>query len=232
MKKVLWLIPARSGSKGLRDKNIRCLGGHPLLAWRIMMAKRLRGTIWLSTDSEYYAGIAKEYGAEIPFIRPDHLATDTSQSRDVVLHAKRYADEHGYKFDVLALLQPTSPFVSSTSVKTALDILFNNQEAHSIIAVRTSPVHSISIQPERTYLDILSQRSLNHFNTNRQSQQPEITPCGGFYITKWEYLNEEIIWNKALSFKLSFPEYIDIDDIYDFDYCEFILKKYNIVSYF
>lgn len=86
---ILWIVAARSGSKGIPDKNIRELGGTPLLALRILTALPL-GTVLLSTDSETYAAIGTKFGAEVPFLRPIALASDSASSIDVVLHGARH----------------------------------------------------------------------------------------------------------------------------------------------
>jgi CMP-N,N'-diacetyllegionaminic acid synthase len=97
---VLWLITARSGSRSVPDKNILPLGGHPLLAYRIAVARTLAGAenVWLSTDSERYAEIGRAYGASIPFLRPPELSTDATPSVDVVLHAMDHESRHVRSF--------------------------------------------------------------------------------------------------------------------------------------
>lgn len=108
-KNILWLVTARSGSKSIPDKNIKILGKQPLISYRIQSAltTRIAGDVWVSTDSEKYAEIAKEYGAEIPFLRPDYLSTDDASSTDVVLHAMEYALNLNKKYDFIGLLEPT-----------------------------------------------------------------------------------------------------------------------------
>src|SRR5262245_15654181 len=95
--KTLWLVTARAGSKSIPHKNIRPLGGHPLLAWRIAAARSLAGgdPVWLSTDDEEYAALGEQYGAEVPFLRPRELATDAARSIDVALHAMEVAEGRG-----------------------------------------------------------------------------------------------------------------------------------------
>lgn len=111
-KKVLVLIPARGGSKRLPGKNIRPLLGKPLIAWTIEYAKAERcvDRVVVSTDSSEIANVSREYGADVPWVRPDFLASDTATSLDVISHAVTTLHENGDQYDILAVLQPTTPF--------------------------------------------------------------------------------------------------------------------------
>mgnify|MGYP000946277880 CR=1 FL=1 len=113
MEDILWLIPARSGSNSIKDKNIKLLNGKPLIEYRIQTALSLSKNdhVWVSTDSQLYADISVKCGATIPFIRPGLLSTDNASSMDVVLHAMQHAEINNYNFDFICLLEPTSPFV-------------------------------------------------------------------------------------------------------------------------
>ena len=105
------IIPARSGSKGLPDKNIKPLNGKPLLAYSIeaALASGLFDTVHVSTDSERYAGIARRYGADEPFLRSAETSSDTASSEDAIREVLRRYEEMGQRFDAFMLLQPTSP---------------------------------------------------------------------------------------------------------------------------
>ena len=104
------IIPARSGSKGLPDKNIRPLNGKPLLAYSIeaALASGLFDTVHVSTDSERYADIARQYGADEPFLRSAEASSDTASSEDAIREVLRRYEEMGQRFDAFMLLQPTS----------------------------------------------------------------------------------------------------------------------------
>ena len=127
--KILWLVTARSGSKSIPDKNIKLLNGRPLLEYRIKSANKTKypNSVWISTDSEEYAQIAKSCGAEVKFMRPIELAKDSSSSVDVVLHAMKYADKYEYKFDFIGLLEPTSPFITAQQLDQAILKLYNTK---------------------------------------------------------------------------------------------------------
>lgn len=136
-KTILALIPARGGSKGLPRKNIRPLLGKPLIAWTIEQAKASKyiDRIVVSTDDEEIAEVAKQYGAEVPFIRPKELARDDSPTIDAVLHALEFFSEKGEKFDLLALLEPTSPLRDVEDIDRGIEFLINSEDAESIVSV-------------------------------------------------------------------------------------------------
>lgn len=115
------IVPARSGSKGLKDKNIKLLNGKPLLAYTIEAAQKsgCYSKIIVSTDSEKYARIAKQYGAEVPFLRNAETATDYASSWEVVKEMLNRLQAQREEFDTFTLLQPTSPMRTSRDIKKA-----------------------------------------------------------------------------------------------------------------
>lgn len=230
-KTILWLIPARSGSKSIVHKNIKLLGGHPLLTYRIESVKKTRNSydLWITTDSELYASIAQKYGAEIPFIRPIELSTDIASSVDVVLHAMEYAKKSGKEYDYIGLLEPTSPFITSYQLDGALDLLDKNKNALAVVAVKETRPHKIFIQRDSMFLEELSQ-SLKHLkNVGRQLFEKEITPSGGFYISRWNTFLEmkSFYTSKTLSFKVDAVSGLEIDEPFDWEFAEFIINKRN-----
>jgi CMP-N-acetylneuraminic acid synthetase len=125
-KKILALIPARSGSEGLPGKNIKPLAGKPLIAWTIEQARGSRyiDRIITSTDSKKIAEIAKKYGSETPFLRPPSLATADSKGMDVILHALEWLRINDKPSDMIIYLQPTSPLRASEDIDNAIRLLF------------------------------------------------------------------------------------------------------------
>lgn len=123
--KNLAIIPARSGSKGLKDKNIKLLNGKPLLAYSVEAAKNseIFEEIHVSTDTILYADIAIEYGASVPFLRSGKNSTDTASSWDVVRETISKYEEMGRVFDTVTLLQPTTPLRTADNIKEAYEIL-------------------------------------------------------------------------------------------------------------
>ncbi len=226
---ILWIIAARSGSKSIPNKNIKKLGDLPLLAHRIKSALSIspREAVWISTDSREYAKIAEEYGAKVPFLRPKVLAQDDSSSVDVVLHAMHHSMKNGYVFQYIGLLEPTSPFVTAMQLKEGLNTLAKDDCAHSIVSVRESRPNTIFIQREDNYLRQLHKNLKGRSKINRQEFKKEVTPSGGFYISKWD---------KFLENKTFYPEYnlaffmdnlsgIEIDEPIDWHFAEFLLKN-------
>lgn len=228
-KKVLWLIAARSGSKSIPDKNIKILGNQPLISYRIQSALNTLNSkdVWVSTDSEKYAQIAKEYGAEIPFLRPDYLASDDASSVDVVIHAMDYAFSHGKKYDFIGLLEPTSPFVQSSDLDKAIELLGNKENATAIVATVESRPNRIFIQKEGAYLSELAENLKMYKKLGRQSFGKEITPSGGFYISKWEafFESKSFYTERTLSYLVDDISGLEIDEPLDWQFAEFIIEK-------
>ncbi len=122
-RKILTVIPARGGSRGIKHKNLRALNAMPLISYMIEAAKAARhvGKLIVSTDDEDIARIAESYGAEIPFIRPPELATGTTTLILVMRHALHFFDKHQVRFDAVMSLQPTSPFIKSSTIDAAIE---------------------------------------------------------------------------------------------------------------
>lgn len=130
------IIPARSGSKGLPDKNILDLNGHPLMYYTIKAALESEcfDTVMVSTDSEKYANIAKSCGAEVPFLRTEELSSDTAGSWDVVREVLTKYKVMGNSFDYVALMQPTSPLRNAEDIKNAFKML-SRDNVHTVVSV-------------------------------------------------------------------------------------------------
>jgi CMP-N,N'-diacetyllegionaminic acid synthase len=228
-RKTLWVVTARSGSKSMPDKNIKLLGGKPLLAYRILSAIEISGSdnVWLSTDNEKYAEIGAAYGAKIPFLRPDYLATDSASSMDVILHAMNFADEKGYSFDYIGMLEPTSPFVHTQTLKDALLALSDNNDAEAIVAVKDVHPNTFFVQDESIYLDQLAERFSKANGLRRQDYENQVTPSGGFYISKWQAFkkNRTFYTPKTLAFKVPKECELEIDEPMDWLWAEFLLSS-------
>lgn len=227
--KVLWLITARSGSKSVPHKNIRILNGIPLLAYRVQSALKSNFPefVWISTDSNEYAQIAKEYGAQVPFLRPSYLAQDSSTSVEVVLHAMQFAEENNFDFDYIGLLEPTSPFISENDLNEAMHKLSLKDEAHSIVAVKESRPHPIFVQEDADYLKKVAKNISNLSKLGRQEFKKQITPSGGFYIARWNsFLKDKSFYtSKTLTYLVDDIAGLEIDEPIDFLFAEFITSR-------
>lgn len=138
--KVLGLIPARGGSKGVARKNIRLLGGKPLLAYTAetaLAAKRLTRIV-LSTEDEEIAAVGREYGLEVPFMRPPELAQDATPTLPVVRHALEFLKDEN--FDAVCLLQPTNPLRRAEDIDNCIELL-ETTGATAVVSVLPVPVH-------------------------------------------------------------------------------------------
>ena len=121
--KPLFVIPARGGSKGIPGKNIKPLGGKPLIAYSVEVARQLAPDcdICVSTDDQAFAHVVRQMGLEVPFMRPDYLATDHCGTYEVLLHALQFYENLGRNYDTLVLLQPTSPLRTALDVRRCLE---------------------------------------------------------------------------------------------------------------
>ncbi|MCG8995491.1 acylneuraminate cytidylyltransferase family protein [Laribacter hongkongensis] len=136
-KRVLALVTARAGSKGLPGKNLRLMCGKPLIAWTIEqgLASRYIDSLVVTTDGEDIARVAREHGAEVPFLRPLELASDTATSMSAVFHAIEFLEGTGRHYDLLALLEPTSPLRQSSDIDGSIELCEAKGEEASVVSV-------------------------------------------------------------------------------------------------
>ena len=226
--KILALIPARGGSKGIKDKNIIPLAGKPLIAYSIEAAKKSKyiDSIVVTTDSERIAEVAKRYGARVPFLRPVELAADTSKTIDAVLHAIKTLRSMGENYDTLVLLQPTQPLRTTDDIDKAIELYYESGENGlvSISTVDDSPLLIRSIGADGKLVNLLSQNS-----TCRRQDMPNYYKVNGcIYINKIDELNENTSFNdNRIPFIMDKEHSIDIDEMSDLWMAECYLKNYN-----
>lgn len=230
-KRVLALIPARSGSKGLPGKNIRMLGGKPLLAWPISAARTSRyvDRIILSTDSSDYAKVGLEYGADVPFLRPAELAADTSPSIDFIVHMIETLKQAGDEYDFLVLLEPTSPLTEGRDVDHALEAL-DAAVPDALAAVGVAKMETVHPAFVVTKDDdgMISPISGGTFGAlPRRQDLPEAFHLdGSFYVSTISALLERRTFchDKTLGIETEKSKSYEIDDLLDFVCIEAILK--------
>lgn len=229
--KNLAIIPARSGSKGLKDKNIKLLNGKPLLAYTIEAAidSALFDEIMVSTDSEEYAAIAQQWGASVPFLRSEILSNDVASSWDVVKEVIEKYKSIGTEFDTVALLQPTSPLRSSSDIISGYDLM-KKKEANFIVGVCEmdhSPLWSNTISENLSMENFIKPEVVK---LPRQIIPTYYRINGALYIVKVDYLMKTSNIYGDLSFAsiMKKENSIDIDDQMDFLIAEvFINEKYG-----
>lgn len=223
MKKILAIIPARSGSKGLPDKNILPICGKPLLLYSIEAAKESGriSKIVVSTDSEQYAEIAKTGGAEVPFLRPDNLAQDSSSIADVIHHSLDYYKNQGETFDLVLLLQPTSPVRRAEHIQEAIDKY--GREAivgdETLVSVVKAPTKSKWLMDKKNnYINFCF--DINLSNPQRQQLTELYLPNGALYIASAKHFNKSFYTDKTLYYEMNEADSVDIDSIEDFKSAE------------
>lgn len=228
--KVLAVIPARGGSKGVPRKNIRMLGGKPLIAWTIEAAKQSKviSKVICSTDDLEIAGVAREYGCEVPYIRDGKLAEDTTPMIDVVLDVLNRCE--GY--DWVILLQPTSPLRTSQDIDNLYQYAcqYDATSCASVSLVDKSPYWMFSLLGNGKLRPILQQS----IPLARQEAKPVYNLNGAIYYfnVNWLSLNTKIVSNDTIGFPIKKEHAVDIDTEYDFIYAEYILganKKCNLI---
>lgn len=221
--KILAIIPARSGSKGLKDKNIKPLNNLPLMAHTILAAisSNVFDDIIVSTDSKVYATIASKYGASVPFLRPKELSSDTSSSCDTILHTLRELKKLNKTYDYFIVLQPTSPLRKDSDIVNALNLVIN-KNANAIVSICQVD------HPSFLNFTLNDDKKLDGFsNTIRRQDSPtEYRLNGAIYISKVDYyLQYKDFYKKnCLAYVMDRLNSVDIDDIYDFLLAEEILK--------
>jgi len=221
---MLAIIPARGGSKRLPRKNVLELAGKPLIAWTIEAALNSKyiDRVIVSTDDDEIASISKQYGADVPFMRPLELATDETASIDVVLHVldqlKGYND--------IILLQPTSPLRSSQDIDESIEIfkVSNSNAVISVCKAEHSPLWCNVISKDNSLISFL-----DHTILNKRSRDLEEYYClnGAIYICNIEELKREktfFLSSKCRAYKMSRENSIDIDAKIDFLFAELIMK--------
>jgi len=189
---TLIIVPARSGSKGLPDKNIKVLGDKPLLVWTaraIQKANPGNCVAVLSTDSERYADVSREAGLSVPFIRPVDCSDDTASALAVIDHALQwFLSEYNYLPEQVMWLQPTSPFRSSAIIEQALATMAQRQ-ADGVIGCKE--IHRDLTTLFRTRDGFLTALSEQRVQTRRQDVEPLLTPNGAMYLCKTSVLREK-----------------------------------------
>lgn len=228
--KILSVIPARYGSKGIKLKNIVNLNGKPLIAYSIeesLKSKFVDRTI-VSTDSQLIADISREYGADIPFLRPQNLALDSSKSIEVLIHVLKELESIGEKYDYLLMLQPTQPLRKAYHIDESIKFLIESGE-ESLISVSKVRDHPILIRKVSENGNVIN--LLNCSSTVRRQELPDYYRVNGaIYINK---INENLNLNTSLNDnKLAYimdRKYdVDIDDMLDLKLAEIIMNENSL----
>lgn len=220
------IIPARSGSKGLRDKNIIDLCGKPLMAYSIEAAKEsgLFSRIIVSTDSKKYAEIAESFGAEV-MMRGEELSSDNASTFGVI---RDVLQRSGEDFDSLTLLQPTSPLRNAEHIKAAMKLFEERGENYDfLVSVTLAHMSNILVKPVEDDL------SLKHFDTDFKNYKrqafADYSPNGAIYIAKPEkYLEKGHFYGeRSTAFVMDRISSVDIDDELDYKFARLLIEETN-----
>ncbi len=229
MEKAIAIIPARSGSKGLKDKNILELKDKPLMVYTIEAAinSKIFDTVHVSTDSEKYLNIAKNAGADEPFLREPENSSDSSSTWDAVREVLKKYENIGKKFDYCVLLQPTSPLRTASDIKNAFE-LFKKNNALSLTSV-TETDHPVQWCFELENTDFMTDFSHSLYkDCRRQELKKHYRENGAIYIVKtkdiadpdFDFYNE-----RCVAYKMDKSSSIDIDDLTDFYMAQALLDS-------
>ena len=227
---MIALIPARGGSKGLPNKNIRPLCGKPLIAHSIEVALRAKSIseVIVSTDSAEIAEVSKKFGAKVPFLRPSELAQDNSLAIDNYIYTIERLRKDGAKMEEILVLLPTAPLRLAEDIDNAVKI-FKEKNADSVISYYKAP------HPLQWYKYFDASGVVRSFLpegnrlANRQEEKDAYLPNGSIYIFKAELLIEKKSYFSERTFPYIMPasRSVDIDTIDDFEYAEFLMNKRN-----
>lgn len=224
--RFLVVIPARGGSKGLPGKNIKVLNGKPLIHYTIEQARSVFSdqSIIISTDSEEIKKVAEETGIQVPFLRPESLATDYASSRGVLLHAVNYFRKNNPLPDAVVLLQVTSPLRTSVQINEAVQLF--NSELDLVVSVKETDANPYYVLYEEDSVGFL--KKVKSSNFLRRQDCPKVWELNGaIYVIKTEHLLDKEIMdtNKIVKFEMDKRSSIDIDDEIDFLFAQMLLTR-------
>lgn len=226
---ILGLIPARGGSKGFPRKNIGQLLGKPLIAWVIegALASKYLDRLIVSTDDDEIVEISKKYGAEVPFMRPKELATDEAIRIDVVSHTINWIQKNNKFYDLLMLLQPTSPLRTSEDIDRAIELLFS-KKAKAVVSVCEAEHHPYwsNTLPKNGCMENFIKPEI--MSKNRQQLPLFYRLNGAIYLAYCDYIENQRSFFGKETFAYIMPQgkSIDIDNEVDFKLAEILMKKY------
>ena len=232
--KIVCIIPARSGSKGIKHKNIKNFKNRPLLAWSIEQAIQCNYNmrIIVSTDSEEYKNIALKYGAEVPFLRPSEISKDNSTDIEFINHAIHWLKKNeNYQPDIILQLRPTQPLRKIEDIDKCLKIFIDNYDKYdslrSVVEFEKSPFKMYTINSDKTYLQPLF-KSIKNMNEpyNQCRQYLPKTYLHNGYI---DIIKTSILEGNTISGDRIYPYIMNKDDTIDIDTIEDWEKASHLV---
>ncbi len=225
-RRIIAIIPARSGSKGLPDKNIRLLNGKPLMAYSIIQAREagVIDEVFLSTDSKEYADIAIQYGANVPFLRSDELASDSASTWDCVKEALSRYQALGKNYDIFVVLQPTSPLRTAEDILGALNQMIHTN-ADSVVSVCEtdhSPLWCNTLPENKSLKGFIRKEIM----AEARQELPAFYRLNGaiYAVSTSCFLRSANIYDgNSFAYIMPRDRSVDIDTLFDFSLTEYLL---------
>ncbi len=231
MKKLICLIPARGGSKGVPKKNIKKLAGKPLIAYTIEAALACPQVekVYVSTDSQEIANVALSYGAEVPFLRPEELAGDKVTDLPVIQHFVKWLEDNNESADTVAYLRPTTPFKTAAQISACYQKLNENSQWSGIRTVTQSEGVFHPYWMFKSHNNVLT-GFVDGIDIKDYGQRQLLPEClrlnGVVDMFKTENIHHNTIYGETIGFHIiDEKEAIDIDTEMDFLMCEFMLQR-------
>ena len=227
-KKPLYIIPARGGSKGIPRKNIKDFAGKPLICYSIEAARALSDDehIIVSTDDEEIADVARSTGLKVEYMRPSHLATDTAGSREVMIDAMDWAERKGVDFDMIVLLQPTSPLRNADDIRGCIELYSDEIDmVVSVVEAQSNPYYNcFETSPETGYLHISKGDGLY---TRRQDVPKAWEYNGAVYVINPKSLRDMPMgkFPRRIPYEMPRSRSVDLDTPTDWIIAEMIYKQ-------
>lgn len=227
-KKILAIIPARGGSKGVPRKNIRALCGKPLIAWTIEEMKKSKyiDHSIVSTEDDEIKKVAESFGGNVPFMRPQELARDDTPGIEPVLHAIDKLPDYDY----VILLQVTSPLRTVEDIDGAIELCINRQAKSCVSITETehSPYWMYSLGDNDVMMPLLK---ISADKSYRRQILPKVYRLNGaVYVAEYDFLKKNcaLVSAETLGYVMPQERSLDIDTILDFDFVEFVMRKREV----
>ena len=223
----LIIIPARGGSKGIPHKNIKLLNGKPLIHYTIDVARGVAEDkdICVSTDDPDIIKCVEDYGLKVPFVRPVELATDTAGTYEVLLHALDFYEKQGKRYDVIILLQNTSPFRTAEHVKEALNLYHSDIDmVVSVNKTKTNPYYNCFEEDSTGFLKkMLGSTAF----VRRQDAPVTYEYNGAIYVINSKQIKKMSLgeFTRRVKYVMDEIHSVDLDNMIDWKFAEFIIKE-------
>jgi len=232
--KIIGIIPARGGSKGLKNKNILKINQKPLIAWSILEAikSKVLSKVIVSTDSLKISKIAKKYGAEVPFVRPKKYSNDQSKSSDLIIHALNFFKKKKINFDYIMLLEPTSPLRDSKDIIRCVKLIKKNKIDTLVSVSKIKSQHPRFVYKFISRHKIKPYISKKNLSARRQDIENLYFLDGTIYCSNVEtFFKKKTFYHKNTSaFVVPNWKAIEVDNLLDLKLSEFIMKNKKILN--